>query len=141
MKIYLYLFTTHIHTNTYAYFATYLSFWILPENFVVTITQIQQCRVYDQVCCTIKKELEGGFETSGRNVKNKSNDISFQTGQSSTNIEAALGKIEETEPNPIGSSVQSIIYLKYFLRITFLFQFIRTYKINKISRINKEYYT
>lgn len=73
--------------------------------------------------------MEEGFETSGRNVKNKSNDISFQIGQSSTNVEAALGKIEETEPNPIGSSVQSIIYLKYFYASHFYFNLFEHIKL------------
>ncbi|XP_006622554.1 uncharacterized protein LOC102681132 [Apis dorsata] len=80
-------------------------------------TKIQQCRAYDQVCCTIKKELEEGFETSERNIKNKSNNISFETGQSSTNVQAALGKIEKTEPNPIGSSVQNIFAIPTYAQI------------------------
>ncbi|PBC28882.1 Ovochymase-1 [Apis cerana cerana] len=69
-----------------------------------SFTKIQQCRVYDQVCCTIKKELERGFETSGRNVKNKSTNISLQTGQLSTNL-------SQNEPNPIGSSIQNIFVI------------------------------
>lgn len=51
-------------------------------------------------------------------------------GQSSTNVEAALGKIEETEPNPIGSSVQSIIYLKYFYASHFYFNLFEHIKLN-----------
>ncbi|XP_033313522.1 uncharacterized protein LOC117212680 [Bombus bifarius] len=67
----------------------------------------QQCRVHDQVCCTITKEFERKLKTSSKNVKDNSNNINYQTEQSSINYNQVAVTKERNEPNIFGSSMQS----------------------------------
>ncbi|KAK9299675.1 hypothetical protein QLX08_007381 [Tetragonisca angustula] len=78
----------------------------------------QQCRIHDQVCCTIAKELEGELKTFEKNVKNNFNNINYQTGQTNTNYNqvAKLNKGGD-ESNIFGSSIQSGLAIPTHIQI------------------------
>lgn len=57
----------------------------------------------------ITKEFERKLKTSGKNVKDNSNNINYQTGQSSIGYNQVAVTKERNKPNIFGSSMQSIL--------------------------------